>query len=82
MNAGVFSGDLAIATVDLSDPPVRVGAHLDAAAGWIGVDLGIENIAVTSDRALAREFGCLGRGGGRAGIRPKAFYRQHNQRPP
>ncbi|UNB50883.1 transposase [Mycolicibacterium sp. YH-1] len=45
-----------IATVDLPDPPVRTGAHLDTSAGWIGVDLGIENIAVTSDRPLAREL--------------------------
>lgn len=45
-----------IATVDLPDPAVRTGAHLDTAAGWIGLDLGIENIAVTSDRALAAEL--------------------------
>ena len=45
-----------IATVDLPDPPVRTGDHLDTAEGWIGVDLGIENIAVTSDRPLAAEL--------------------------
>ncbi|MDH6194164.1 putative transposase [Mycobacterium frederiksbergense] len=45
-----------IATLDLPDPPVLVGAHLDTEAGWIGVDLGIENIAVTSDRPLTREL--------------------------
>jgi len=45
-----------IATVDIPDTPVRTGAHLDTAAGWIGVDLGIENIAVTSDRTLAAEL--------------------------
>lgn len=45
-----------IATVDLPEPAVRTGAHLDTAQGWIGVDLGIENIAVTSDRPLAREL--------------------------
>jgi putative transposase len=45
-----------IATVDLPDPPVRTGEHLQSANGWIGVDLGIENIAVTSDRPLAAEL--------------------------
>ncbi|MUL61197.1 transposase [Mycobacterium sp. CBMA 213] len=45
-----------VATIDLPEPPVRTGTHLDSAAGWIGVDLGIENIAVTSDRTLAREL--------------------------
>jgi putative transposase len=45
-----------IATIDLPDPPVYTGAHLEAADGWIGVDLGVENIAVTSDRPLAREL--------------------------
>jgi len=29
------------------------GDHLSAGTGWIGVDLGIANIAVTSDRTLA-----------------------------
>jgi putative transposase len=45
-----------IATLDLPDSPVRTGEHLQNADGWIGVDLGIENIAVTSDRPLAREL--------------------------
>ncbi len=45
-----------IATIDLPDPPVRTGEHLQNAEGWIGVDLGVHNIAVTSDRALAREL--------------------------
>lgn len=45
-----------IVTVDLPDPAVRDGEHLRSPEGWIGVDLGIENIAVTSDRALAREL--------------------------
>ncbi len=52
-----------IATVDLPGPPVRTGAHLDRPDGWIGVDLGIENIAVTSDRTLAAELmGAYGAG--------------------
>jgi putative transposase len=29
---------------------------LQTVDGWIGVDLGVENIAVTSDRPLAREL--------------------------
>jgi putative transposase len=45
-----------IATLDLPDTPVRTGEHLNSAGGWIGVDLGIENIAVTSDRSLARKL--------------------------
>jgi putative transposase len=45
-----------IATLDLPDPPVRTGAHLHNNEGWIGVDLGVVNIAVTSDRPLAREL--------------------------
>ncbi|MDT5363550.1 MAG: putative transposase [Mycobacterium sp.] len=45
-----------IATIDVPDTPVRTGEHLKGAGGWIGVDLGIENIAVTSDRSLAREL--------------------------
>jgi len=45
-----------IATLDLPDPPVHTGDHLHSAQGWIGVDLGVENIAVTSDRPLAREL--------------------------
>jgi putative transposase len=45
-----------IATIDLPDPPVHTGEHLHSDKGWIGVDLGIENIAVTSDRLLAREL--------------------------
>jgi putative transposase len=45
-----------IATIDLPDPPVRIGEHLQTADGWIGVDLGVENIAVTSDRPMAREL--------------------------
>jgi putative transposase len=45
-----------IATIDVPDTPVRTGEHLNSAGGWIGVDLGIENIAVTSDRSLAREL--------------------------
>jgi putative transposase len=45
-----------IATIDVPDTPVRTGDHLHSAQGWIGVDLGVVNIAVTSDRALAREL--------------------------
>jgi putative transposase len=45
-----------IATIDLPDPVVHTGEHLQTADGWIGVDLGVENIAVTSDRPLAREL--------------------------
>lgn len=45
-----------IATVDLPEPAVRTGEHLDTAEGWIGVDMGIENIAITNDRPLAREL--------------------------
>jgi IS605 OrfB family transposase len=45
-----------IATIDVPDTPVRTGEHLKGAGGWIGLDLGIENIAVTSDRCLAREL--------------------------
>jgi IS605 OrfB family transposase len=45
-----------IATIDLPEPPVCTGGHLRSAGGWIGVDLGVENIAVTSDRLLAREL--------------------------
>jgi putative transposase len=45
-----------IATIDLPDQPVHTGAHLQTADGWIGVDLGVENIAVTSDRPMAREL--------------------------
>jgi IS605 OrfB family transposase len=44
------------ATIEVPDPPVRTGDHLHSDQGWIGVDLGIENIAVTSDRPLAREL--------------------------
>jgi putative transposase len=45
-----------IATIEVPDPPVHTGEHLHRADGWIGVDLGVQNIAVTSDRALAREL--------------------------
>lgn len=45
-----------IATIDVPDPPVHTGEHQQTADGWIGVDLGVENIAVTSDRPLAREL--------------------------
>ncbi|WP_454791390.1 hypothetical protein [Mycolicibacterium lutetiense] len=45
-----------VATVDVPEPLVRTGEHLNTPAGWIGVDLGIENIAVTSDRPLAAEL--------------------------
>jgi IS605 OrfB family transposase len=45
-----------VATIELPEPPVHTGEHLNSAAGWIGVDLGVENIAVTSDRPLAREL--------------------------
>jgi putative transposase len=45
-----------IATIDVPDPPVHTGEHLQTADGWIGVDLGVQNIAVTSDRPLAREL--------------------------
>lgn len=45
-----------IATIELPDLPLRTGAHLDTEQGWVGVDLGIENIAVTSDRPLAKEL--------------------------
>jgi IS605 OrfB family transposase len=45
-----------IATVDIPETPLRTGDHLATPAGWIGVDLGIENIAVTSDRPLAADL--------------------------
>jgi IS605 OrfB family transposase len=45
-----------IATIDLPDSPVRTGEHLQTAQGWIGVDMGVENIAVTNDRPLAKEL--------------------------
>jgi IS605 OrfB family transposase len=45
-----------IATIDLPDPPMRRGEHLHDGGGWIGVDMGVENIAVTSDRPLAKEL--------------------------
>jgi putative transposase len=45
-----------IATIDVPDTPVRTGENQQAADGWIGVDLGVQNIAVTSDRPLAREL--------------------------
>lgn len=45
-----------IATLELPDTPLRTGAHLEVEEGWVGVDLGIENIAVTSDRPLAKEL--------------------------
>lgn len=45
-----------IATIDLPEPAVRIREHLDTESGWIGVDMGVENIAVTSDRPLAREL--------------------------
>ena len=45
-----------IATIDLPDQPVHTGEHLQTPNGWIGVDLGVENIAVTSDRPLAKEL--------------------------
>ncbi|WP_232320435.1 transposase [Rhodococcus sp. WMMA185] len=41
-----------IAVCDLPDPPVASGEHLNTPDGWIGVDLGIVNIAVASDRNL------------------------------
>ncbi|HKH53024.1 MAG TPA: transposase [Mycobacterium sp.] len=40
----------------MPDPPVRTSERQQTADGWIGVDLGVQNIAVTSDRALAREL--------------------------
>ncbi|MED5812162.1 transposase [Mycolicibacterium sp. 050232] len=45
-----------VATIDVPEPSVRTGENLNNPAGWIGVDLGIENIAVTSDRPLAAEL--------------------------
>jgi len=45
-----------IATIDVPDPPVHTGDHQQTADGWIGVDLGVQNIAVTSDRPLARQL--------------------------
>ena len=45
-----------IATIDRPEPQLRLGDQLRTAAGWIGVDLGVENIAVTSDRPLAQEL--------------------------
>lgn len=45
-----------IATVNVPVAPVVDGPHLDTASGWIGVDMGVENIAVPSDRALATEL--------------------------
>ena len=45
-----------IATIELPEQPVQSGNHLEDADGWVGVDLGIENIAVTSDQVLAKEL--------------------------
>ena len=45
-----------IASVVVPEPLASTGAHLHSSDGWIGVDLGVENIAVTSDRPLAREL--------------------------
>ncbi|MUL84387.1 MULTISPECIES: RNA-guided endonuclease TnpB family protein [unclassified Mycolicibacterium] len=45
-----------IATVEVPEPLACTGAHLQSSDGWIGVDMGVENIAVTSDRPLAREL--------------------------
>lgn len=45
-----------IATCELPDTAVVTGEHLASPDGWIGVDLGIVNIAVTSDRTLGDEL--------------------------
>ncbi|MCW4355962.1 transposase, partial [Hoyosella sp. YIM 151337] len=45
-----------IATIDVPEADLTTGDHLAQPDGWIGVDLGIENIAVTSDRPLATEL--------------------------
>ena len=45
-----------VACVDVPAEPLAIGEHLLDEAGWIGVDLGICNIAVTSDRTLAKEL--------------------------
>jgi len=42
-----------LACVEVPVAVPHLGDHLNASTGWIGVDLGIENIAVTSDRVLA-----------------------------
>lgn len=52
-----------LATLDIPEPDVADGPHLDTAQGWIGVDLGVDNIAVASDRPLAAELiDCYGGG--------------------
>lgn len=45
-----------IATIDLPVRQTNTGDHLNDPKGWIGVDLGVENIAVTSDRPLAAKL--------------------------
>ena len=45
-----------VACVDVPAAVLHLGDHLSAGTGWIGVDLGIANIAVTSDRTLAAEL--------------------------
>ncbi len=42
-----------LACVEVPAAVPVTGDHLSAGTGWIGVDLGIANIAVTSDRTLA-----------------------------
>ena len=38
------------AALDVPEKDLADGAHLLSPEGWIGVDMGIENVAVTSDR--------------------------------
>lgn len=45
-----------VATVDVPAGALADGPHLFSPEGWVGVDMGIENIAVTSDRPLAKEL--------------------------
>ncbi|MCE5288365.1 MAG: RNA-guided endonuclease TnpB family protein [Nocardiaceae bacterium] len=66
-----------LATIDIAEPETRTENVLNTAEGWIGVDLGIENIAVTSDRSLAQHlmstFGALAPSGsaGRGSIKER-----------
>lgn len=66
-----------IATIDVPEQSLSTGDHLNTPAGWIGVDLGIANIAVSSDRPLAAELmatygsGAAGGAAGRGSVKDR-----------